>query len=282
MLPPSNASNGSSFWVVAEPDHNPRHDLWARTEAVPFAVVDGRFGYSEQLTELFLRQPLIQALLADVVADGPKLLRVESLRCLCGNCQTTIGPRRGEEAVDPPSITDPRCGGYPCRYSDAALIQHYSPSASWEKGFIAQTVSSGHYGGSIDLADPGFMQIVAVSGYVYVGEVLDKMGQTTGWAYGRVESQVYADASCPDHTLYPEYRPAYRVLCQGVLESNIQDGDSGGPVFKFHYGGGGGNDGATFYGIQIGGAGPQSQFTLGEVYFSPVSGIDRDLGFIGY
>lgn len=135
----------------------------------------------------------------------------------------------GSEAIDPPwTVQDrhPECinGTRSCRYSDAAAFSY------------DQSVSSGKTVARISGTPCGFacwgpMTAIApdrlnswVVDYPMDGEVVDKIGSTTGWSRGWVEG------SCFDIRV-----GSYRKLCTVRVVTSVHPGDSGGPVF-FMYG----------------------------------------------
>lgn len=134
--------------------------------------------------------------------------------------------RIGQETVDPAYMTGGRCPeGRKCRYSDAAFakIPHPSgPSVQTARGFIARTTGFNNNSLTIDPAKPRF-RIVAETSSPFVGQILNKVGRTTGWTQGAVSSTcINADVSDSDITM----------LCQSVVDAKIDSGDSGSPVFE--------------------------------------------------
>jgi hypothetical protein len=62
--------------------------------------------------------------------------------------------------------------------------------------------------------------------YPYAGQTLNKMGYRSGWTRGNVSS------TCLDAE--DTRRDGTRImnLCQGVVNANVREGDSGSPVFR--------------------------------------------------
>jgi hypothetical protein len=119
--------------------------------------------------------------------------------------------------------------GYPCRYSDAALVRIASGVQS-DLGGIARTTGGPVllptvYGSvTIDATNPR----IAISGVVsslFVGDSLHKVGRTTGWTYG------YLESTCRDVTLLNGDGTRFTTLCAGVVDAGSGGGDSGAPVF---------------------------------------------------
>ena len=61
-----------------------------------------------------------------------------------------------------------------------------------------------------------------------VGEILDKVGHQTGWTYGRVSS------TCVDYTTVDEFETVVYILCNDLVRTAADNGDSGAPVFKYY------------------------------------------------
>lgn len=108
-----------------------------------------------------------------------------------------------------------------CRYSDASLVQVSNATVDWNR--IARTTFWGFpYGawGSITVAPPPF-NVTAVQNWPWNGQMVDKMGRTSGWTYGFVRR------TC---VLMP--RPGLKLeLCQYWADYTSVGGDSGSPVF---------------------------------------------------
>ena len=159
----------------------------------------------------------------------------------------------GVEVADPPYFSC-QYPGYRCRWSDAALIE-YLPGIDAQLGMIYRTTAVSTSGaGSIEI-DPtgnGFL-IIDDEPYPVAGEVLDKVGRTTGWTRGPVV------ATCVDTGVSGE-RPRVVVLCQDFVESAVGGGDSGSPVFAQN----GMNRPVTLYGILWGGGGSVFVFSALE------------------
>jgi len=169
----------------------------------------------------------------------------------------------GEEIADPffsSAITG--CGpGDECRYSDAALIS-YNSDVIWAGAKIARTTYNDPISGSIDVdpANPQFT--VTGSGYPTVGTVVDKVGRTTGWTWGEVQTV------CIDVTAGQGKPSNYMMLCQARADAGLQGGDSGSPVFYWD-----GVSSVTLIGIGRG-------FANGQMTFSHFEDARYELGFV--
>lgn len=136
--------------------------------------------------------------------------------------------RIGVETVDPPFFnpidgTVPVVGACPpvekrCRYSDSAFVR-YDVGVSFSQGLIARPTGLGSM--AIDHASPHF-RIVAEQPFPSLGEVLNKVGRTTGWTQGTVT------ATCRDTDVDGT---DIRYLCQDWVSAGVFGGDSGSPVF---------------------------------------------------
>ena len=144
-----------------------------------------------------------------------------------------------------------------CRYSDAALVQVSNAAVDWNR--IARTTGwCVGYGcwGSITVAPPP-LNVTGVQNWPFNGQMVDKMGRTSGWTYGFVRR------SC---VTMP--RSFWNIaLCQYWADYTSVGGDSGSPVFLWH----GGN--VTLTGINWG----HSDF-FRVAFFSAAGGTRIDLG----
>lgn len=144
-----------------------------------------------------------------------------------------------------------------CRKADIAGFTY--TTSSFDLGRIARTVwrSTGNCcDGSkeINASDPYF-EITAVDNYPSAGEWVDKVGVTTGWTAGQV-TKTCVTGYLPDITVQCAYGGPYRT----------NPGDSGSPVFKWS-----GGSTVTLAGIN-------SYKDSNNSYFSPVGGIQHDVG----
>ena len=147
-----------------------------------------------------------------------------------------------------------------CRYSDSAFVR-YTSTVSSSLGRIAQPTS---WTGSITInnANPEF-RIVRERPSNVVGDILDKVGRTTGWTYGKVVS------TCGDYNVNGS---DVHMKCQDKVQSFnsaviVGGGDSGSSVFVWH-----GND-VDLSGILWGGNDTGTEFIL-----SPLRSIESELG----
>jgi hypothetical protein len=179
----------------------------------------------------------------------------------------TVGSIVGVEALDPPFFTDPCFAGWVCRWSDAALVR-YTEGTPAKLGAIYRTKSftTGNVAATLELVEEGappFFFIQSESPSPMVGEVLDKVGRTTGWTRGPV-TQTCLNTGVSG-------LPNTAILCQDRVRAMVAGGDSGSPVFQQT----GDSKDATLYGILWGGSVQAGQQTY---VFSALENIRADLG----
>ncbi|MDH5327918.1 MAG: S1 family peptidase [Gammaproteobacteria bacterium] len=185
----------------------------------------------------------------------------------------------GVEELDPPFITLPGCPpGITCRLSDSAYVNYGGMPT--RTGSVAKT-TNWLASRVIDHNSPEF----TVSGFVsnqLVGDVLEKVGQTTGWTVSKIEStcfDIFAGPLmdtlllCQNQTYlesYPDIRDNLRISATG---------DSGAPVFYWDL-----NTDAKIAGILIGGIADKNDPTQQDIrryVYSPIGNIISELGTAG-
>lgn len=187
---------------------------------------------------------------------------------------TSNANRFGTEVQDPP-FTSGLWGcpsGKTCRYSDAALVEITNTTMTWDHGGISRTLG-GPQGlptiyatRDIDQANPR-IGIAGRMSDLFVGDVLEKVGRTTGWTSGVVTS------TCQHITFGPS-DPHYR-LCSGVVSAGAGRGDSGSPVFWR------GSNGQYFLAGLLYGGIPNLDNIAGDNYwFSNWYYVDYELGTV--
>lgn len=162
------------------------------------------------------------------------------------------GNRIGIETADPTYFTGSGCpAGRRCRFSDSSFARLDS-TATDQFARIARTTSSGSSSGSITVstAAPRFT-IAATANFPNAGQTLNKMGRTTGWTRGTVQS------TCVDVNVSGTN---ITQLCQEIVGAGSGGGDSGSPVFSASTSSGSVN--ATLYGILWGGDGAGTIFVM--------------------
>lgn len=168
----------------------------------------------------------------------------------------------GAEILDPAGWP---CGGSLCRWSDAARI----PVAAGVPAAVqvARTTGFGvHWNpGSITTGGvAAFNAGVAPQWWPLLGQVVDKVGRTTGWTRGVVTH------TCVNFVAPPPAPPGRVVLCQYLMTNMAGPGDSGSPVFRVLPG-----NNAQITGLLWGGIVTP---TFKRSIFSPRGGVFADLG----
>jgi hypothetical protein len=173
------------------------------------------------------------------------------------------GNRIGIETADPGYFTGSPCpAGRRCRYSDSSFARLDSTSTD-QFARIARTTSAGSSSGSITVSTtaPRFT-IAATANFPNAGQTLNKMGRTTGWTRGSVQSTC-VDVNVSGTTI--------TQLCQDIVGAGSGGGDSGSPVFSASTSSS--NVNATLYGILWGGDSAGTIFVM-----SAFENITSELG----
>jgi hypothetical protein len=170
----------------------------------------------------------------------------------------------GTEIADPGFSSDPPCPfARRCRFSDAAFARYDKPRTG-VLGKIARPTFGETEQGSLTLNPAGAR--FTITGRVaspLAGDVVHKVGRTTGWTFGSVV-RTCADINISNNDV--------TMFCQSVVRGGGGPGDSGSPVF---YRTGGGIK-VKLAGILWGG-GFDSVF--GAIFsFSPLENIEQELG----
>lgn len=127
------------------------------------------------------------------------------------------GDRIGVETADPLYFAGGVCPvGKVCRYSDSAFAQRDAGVAAG-LGLLERTTGLGA------IAVAGSYRIVGTVAFPLGGELLNKVGRTTGWTQGNVAATC-VDAAVSNTNIV--------MLCQDVVGAGVGAGDSGSPVFR--------------------------------------------------
>jgi hypothetical protein len=169
----------------------------------------------------------------------------------------------GEEISDPAGFTTGCPGGYPCRYSDAALV-NVQDGMQADQGYIARPVGAPTYlpavsgPTTIDAGNPR-IELAGVQSDLLVSDTVQKIGSASGWTAGIVAN------TCRDILFENQMH-----LCQAIDSLSAQVGDSGSPILWQSYTG-------AYYlaGLLWGGVG--SGGTVVEAWFSHWNWISYDL-----
>lgn len=171
--------------------------------------------------------------------------------------QPAGGASIGTEVYDPIYFTGAPCpAGRRCRYSDSSAAVYNSPGLC-ELGAIARTTGLGST--TVNPAVPRW-KIVSKLGSPTVGQLMAKVGRTTGWTEGSVV------ATCADTGVAGSN---ITLLCQSFVNAGVGGGDSGSPVFRRRLD----SSLAQLAGILWGGNFAGTQFV-----FSPMDNIELEVG----
>lgn len=173
------------------------------------------------------------------------------------------------EAEDPDYQSGGECPlARRCRTADVSRAQ-YGAGQSFSIGKIARTAllnsimvedSTPYF--QIDPLNPTY-RLVSEQATPIQGQVLNKVGRTTGWTQGRVVATCEnVDVSDSDIT----------QLCQSLVDAYVAGGDSGSPVFGFN------TDGTVFLGGILWGSSTDLVTNAVQFIFSPYGSIERELG----
>lgn len=170
----------------------------------------------------------------------------------------------GTEIADPDFFTDGDCPPTRrCRYSDTAFARYDNPRFG-SLGKIARPKSADPDLGTLTVSPSSArLSITGRVGSPLDGDVVHKVGRTTGWTYGPVIATCAAvNVGGTDIT----------ELCQSEVLAGSGGGDSGSPVF-YRIGSG---TKVKLTGILWGGTTIPG---LGSIYvFSPLENIEQELG----
>jgi len=184
------------------------------------------------------------------------------------------------ETLDRPlfnNAADANCPvGRMCRYSDAAFANYNHPTFGIT-GRVTRPASVCVAAGpacsvSVTRNTDDIRMLWGISG-LFVGINVDKVGRTSGWTRGPITRTCTDFNVSGTDAMGAIFDTGVTMLCQTEAAATSMPGDSGGPVFEFHPTVGGG----SFAGILWGGAFDSTTFV-----FSPIDGIQRDLGTFVY
>jgi len=163
----------------------------------------------------------------------------------------------GTEVADPVYVRGRKGTACPksrrCRFSDASRAA-YAAGVPFTLGGIAQT--SGPNNGSLTIT--GTFNVTS-EGDAVVGDIVNKVGRTTGWTQGVVTNTCVNTGVSGSNIVQ---------LCQTFVSAGVGGGDSGSDVFGLT----GGNS-VRLLGILWGGNGAGTQFV-----YSPITNVEQELG----
>jgi hypothetical protein len=168
----------------------------------------------------------------------------------------------GMEMVDPPLKTS---GNLSYRFSDAAFIRTRSFITLY-MGKIVRTKYAAYRTGDGSINSSNYMEIDTNECAVMTGQEVDKIGRTTGWTFGDVES------TCQSVNM-----GSYTLYCQDEVYANVGRGDSGSPTFLWKQD----TDGNGLVNVDLAGSlWSRRTYLDGKKTFlySPICQIKADLG----
>lgn len=163
----------------------------------------------------------------------------------------------GRESVDRPAFTgDPCPPTRTCKYSDAVFVAS-PPGAGSGYGWVAHMTAPDDF-----TAFDGTVGAIVGDGNDLVGTAVAKIGSTTGKTRGTI-SRTCINTAGADNLVR---------LCQDSASVRAAAGDSGGPVV---HDAGWPSKNTYLHGIVSG-------ISEGEIYYSPIFGIQGELGPLSY
>ncbi len=148
-----------------------------------------------------------------------------------------------------------------CRSSDSSFARYNgNPTRLGSLGKLAKPTSRDALEGSITLKPAGTRFNIVGTGTASVGQVVNKVGITTGWTFGPVARACIDLATDNDVVLF----------CQTLVAAGSDHGDSGSPVFSWTTG-----TSATLLGILWGGGTSNGRQVFA---YSPFDSIQQELG----
>lgn len=140
------------------------------------------------------------------------------------------GPAIGTEVFDRVGSSCGYFNSLNCRHADVAMyglqtLDTLPGEVGFVIGRIARTAlpAPGIHDGYGSVEVVGSWDVARMFSYSIMNETLHKIGNTTGWTYGKVYK-----------TCVTKDIPGHRYWCQDFAEVNAEPGDSGSPVFRLY------------------------------------------------
>lgn len=173
-----------------------------------------------------------------------------------------------------------RCpAGRQCRFSDTAFADYDQDTLGITGRIMRPSAVCTTAGTSCALTvarSTDDIRMVAGIAGLMAGDLVDKVGRTSGWTRGAI-TNTCTDIDVVDTDAAGNvFDTMITILCQYIVNTTSLGGDSGSPVFQFSSTTGNG----MFAGILWGGSADPT--TAATMVFSPISGIDQELGSFVY
>lgn len=168
--------------------------------------------------------------------------------------------------------------GRQCRFSDTAFAD-YDEDTLGITGRITRPTITVCTTSCISVArsTDDIRVVGGISGLV-TGDLVDKVGRTSGWTRGAITNTCFDTNVVNVDAQGKTVDTGMTMLCQYLVSNTSRGGDSGGPVFQFSPKTGNG----VFAGINWGGPATPTTPTTAFMVFSPISGINQELGSFVY
>jgi hypothetical protein len=159
-----------------------------------------------------------------------------------------------------------------CRFSDA-VYAHYGVPDAGIRGRISRPTNMCNWAAfpcllTLDRPTDDIRIAFATAG-MFAGMEVDKIGMTSGWTRGPI-TNTCVDVNVVEVDASGMTIPTnITMLCQSLVATIAQPGDSGAPVFEYFTG----YDAGNFAGILWG-----ANLSYSSMVFSPIDGIEKDLG----
>lgn len=171
----------------------------------------------------------------------------------------------------------PECpAGRFCRFSDA-VYAHYGVANAGIRGRISRPTNLCNqtpFPCFLTLDRPtDDIRIAYATAGMFTGMEVDKIGMRSGWTRGPI-TNTCVDVNVVEVDASGTVNPTnMTMLCQSLVATIAQPGDSGAPVFEYYTG----YDAGNFAGILWG-----ANLSFNSMVFSPIDGIEKDLGMFTY
>jgi hypothetical protein len=169
--------------------------------------------------------------------------------------------------------------GRQCRFSDTAFADYDLDTLGMTGRITRPNTVCTTAGTSCPLtvarSTDDVRMVAGISGLM-AGDLVDKVGRTSGWTRGAITNTCTDTNVVDTDAAGKTVDTGITILCQYFVNATSLPGDSGSPVFQFSSMSGNG----MFAGILWGGSATPGTAT--SMVFSPITGIDQELGSFVY